>query len=152
MLRPKSNDGTVREAIWRRYEGDDWAAFDKLPAAIRGRLREQAYDARSVNALMLWRHYRLIHPTPERAERALLRYFDHCERLERQAFSADFSRRYGADLPHEAARVPVPAVCPGCTVAPAGLGVTAPPAPAEARVAGCSRSQSCRTERVDRVR
>ncbi len=107
MTRPNSNDGTVREAIWRRYEGDDWAAFDKLPAAIRGRLREHAYDAWSVNALMLWRHYRLIHPTPERAERALLRYFDHCERLERRAFSADFSRKYGAVLPHEAAQVPV---------------------------------------------
>ena len=24
MTRRKSNDGTVRDSIWRRYEGDDW--------------------------------------------------------------------------------------------------------------------------------
>lgn len=69
-----SNDGTIRDLIWRRYAGDDWAAFDQLPSAVRRRLSEHAYDAWSVNALMLWRHYRRLYPTPERAQRALLRY------------------------------------------------------------------------------
>jgi hypothetical protein len=32
----------VREAIWRRFDGDDWAAFDALPPAIRRRLHEHA--------------------------------------------------------------------------------------------------------------
>lgn len=97
------NDGTIRDGIWRRYAGDEWAAFDALPAAIRHRLHEHAYDAWSVNALMLWRRYRRIHPTRERAERALLRYMDHCERLERAAFADAYVRRYGASLPHVAA-------------------------------------------------
>ena len=103
----RSNDQTIREAIWRRFEGDEWAAFDQLPKAIRRRLAEHAYDAWSVNALILWRHYRRLHPTAERAERGLLRYFDHCERLERQAFAADYLRRHGIPLPHEAAGIPV---------------------------------------------
>lgn len=102
-----SNDGTIRDEIWRRYAGDDWDAFDRLPAAIRQRLNEHAYDAWSVNALMLWRHYRRLHPTVERAQRALLRYLDHCERLERQAFAQDYARRHGSILPHDAAGIPV---------------------------------------------
>ena len=102
-----SNDGTIRGAIWRRYDGDDWAAYDKLPPAIQRRLHEHAYDAWSVNALMLWRHYRRLHATAERAQRALLRYLDHCERLERRAFAADYARRHGESLPHEAAGVAV---------------------------------------------
>lgn len=102
-----SNDGTIRDAIWRRFAGDDWTAFDQLPAAICRRLHEHAYDAWSVNALMLWRHYRRLHPTPERAQRALLRYLDHCERLERRAFAADYARRHRGPLPHDAAGVGV---------------------------------------------
>ena len=79
-----TNDGTVRAAIWKRYAGDEWAAFDQLPQSIRRRLHEHAYDAWAVNALMLWRHYRQLHRTSGRAERALLRYLDYCERLERR--------------------------------------------------------------------
>lgn len=104
---PASNDGTVRDAIWRRFAGDDWAAFDQLPPAVRRRLHEHAYDAWSVNALMLWRRYRRLHSTPERAQRALLRYLDHCERLERRAFAAAYARRHRLALPHDAAGVDV---------------------------------------------
>lgn len=103
----RTNDRTIRDVIWRRYDGDDWAAYDELPVAIRHRLAEHAYDAWSVNALILWRHYRRLHPTPERAQRGLLRYLDHCERLERRAFAQDYARRHGAPLPHEAAGIPV---------------------------------------------
>lgn len=102
-----SNDGTIRDAIWRRYAGDDWAAFDQLPPAIRRRLAEHAYDAWSVNTLILWRHYRRLHPTAERAQRALLRYLDFCERLERRAFAEAYARQHGATLPHVAANIPV---------------------------------------------
>lgn len=102
-----SNDGTIRNEIWRRYSGDDWGAFDRLPEAIRQRLNEHAYDAWSVNVLMLWRHYRRLHPTAQRAQRALLRYLDHCERLERRAFAQDYVRRHGSILPHDAADIPV---------------------------------------------
>ena len=102
-----SNDVTVRPVIWWRYAGDDWAAYDQLPPAIRRRLTEHAYDAWSVNALILWRRYRRLHPTEQRAERALLRYLDHCERLERRAFATDHLRRHGDLLPHDAARVTV---------------------------------------------
>ena len=102
-----SNDGTIRDEIWRRYSGDDWGTFDRLPEAIRRRLNEHAYDAWSVNALMLWRHYRRLHPTAERAQRALLRYLDHCERLEPRAFAQDYARRHGSILPHDAAGIPV---------------------------------------------
>ena len=103
----KSNDRTIRDVIWRRYPGDDWAAFDQLPIAVRRRLTEHAYDAWSVNALVLWRHYRRLYPTAERAQRALLRYLDYCERLERRAFAEEYARRYHAPLPHEAAAVQV---------------------------------------------
>ena len=102
-----ANDRTIREAIWRRFDGDEWAAFDELPQAIRQRLTEHAYDAWSVNALILWRHYRRLHPTAERAVRGLLRYMNYCERLERQAFAADYVRCHGSALPHEAASIPV---------------------------------------------
>ena len=98
-----SNDVTLRADAWRRHAGDDWAAFDQLPAAIRRRLSEHAYDAWSVNALILWRRYRRLHPTVERAQRALLRYLDHCERLERRLFAGDYTSRHGHVLPHEAA-------------------------------------------------
>lgn len=39
------NDVTERPHIWRRFDGDDWAAFDSLPPVIRRRLHEHAYDA-----------------------------------------------------------------------------------------------------------
>lgn len=103
-----SNDGTIRDEIWHRYVGDDWAAFDQLPLAIRRCLAEHACDAWSVNALMLWRHYRRLHGSAERAQRALLRYLDFCERLERRAFADAYLREHGATLPHIAADVPVP--------------------------------------------
>ncbi len=102
-----SNDVTLRAEAWRRHAGDDWAAFDRLPTAIRRRLSEHAYDAWSVNALMLWQRYRRLHPTPERAQRALLRYLDHCERLERRLFAGAYASRHGHALPHEAARAAV---------------------------------------------
>ena len=123
------NDATVRHQIWRRFEGDDWAAYEALPASIRRRLREHAYDAWSVNALMLWQRYRRLHPTAERAERALLRYLDFCERLERRAYARIFSRRYGMPLPQAAARGP--ARRSGGAAPPwpyAGGGGTGPPA------------------------
>jgi hypothetical protein len=94
-----TNDGTIRDAIWRRYIGDDWAAFDQLPAAIRRRLAEHAYDAWSVNALILWRNYRRLHPTAERAQRALLRYLDFPERLERRAFADRYAQQHAESQP-----------------------------------------------------
>jgi hypothetical protein len=107
MAHEATNDGTIREEIWRRYPGDDWAAFDALPPSIRRRLAEHAYDAWSVNTLILWRRYRRLHGTAEKAERALLRYLDFCERLERRAFAELYARDHGATLPHIAADVPV---------------------------------------------
>ena len=98
--RDRINDGTFRTDIWQRFAGDGWAAFDALPPRIRARLREHAYDAWAVNALMLWRRYRRSHATPERAERALLRYLTHCENLERRAFAAAWAARCGSALPH----------------------------------------------------
>ncbi|WP_332348161.1 MULTISPECIES: DUF6525 family protein [Asaia] len=87
-----TNDGTCRKALWRRYEGDPWAAFDALPVSIRRRLAEHVYDAWSVNALILWRHYKKVHGATPRAERAMIRYLDYCERLEQEAFT----ERHGA--------------------------------------------------------
>ncbi|WP_025886271.1 DUF6525 family protein [Asaia prunellae] len=90
-----TNDGTCRKTLWRRYEGDPWAAFDALPQTIRHRLTEHVYDAWSVNALILWRHYKKLYGATPRAERAMIRYLDYCERLEREAFT----ERHGS-LPH----------------------------------------------------
>ncbi|MCO6159123.1 DUF6525 family protein [Asaia lannensis] len=92
------NDGTCRKTLWKRLEGDSWEAFDALPRSIRLRLTEHVYDAWSVNTLALWQHYKRVHGANERAERALIRYLDYCERLEQQAFA----ERHGA-LPHQAA-------------------------------------------------
>ncbi len=97
------NDGTVRHRVWRRFAGDDWAAFDALPPPIRVRLSEHAYEPWTVNAAKLWRHFRHLHRKPAHAERAMLRYLDHCERLERQMFAAAYRARHGLPLPHEAA-------------------------------------------------
>jgi hypothetical protein len=41
---PIGNDVTERERIWRRFPGDDWAAFDALPLAVRQRIHEHAYN------------------------------------------------------------------------------------------------------------
>jgi hypothetical protein len=100
---PAGNDRTAREAIWHRFSGDDWAAFDALPPAVRRRMQEHAYDAWSVNALMLWRSFRRKLACSERAERRLLRYLDQCEALECAAFADAYHRRYAQPLPHVAA-------------------------------------------------
>jgi hypothetical protein len=101
------NDVTERERMWRRYNGDDWAAYEALPPAVRRRIQEHAYDAWAVNAAMLWRSFRRQTASSVRAERRLLRYLDECEALERVAFADAFARAYGASLPHQAADVAV---------------------------------------------
>ncbi|GBQ47036.1 MULTISPECIES: DUF6525 family protein [Komagataeibacter] len=101
------NERTLRHEMWRRYAGDDWAAFDALPAAIRQRIAAHAYDAWSVNVMMLWQHYKRLYGRTMRAERALIRYLDYCERLEREAFASRYSEVYGMVLPHDAACVSV---------------------------------------------
>jgi hypothetical protein len=98
------NDFTLRETLWRRHPGDDWAAFDALPPVIRQRLAQHAYDGWAVNALLLWRQLRQKYASSTRAERRLLRYLDECEALERDAFSAEYQRRHGLPFPHLAAR------------------------------------------------
>lgn len=102
-----SNERTLRHEIWHRYQGDEWSAFDQLPPSIRQRLREHAYDAWAVNALVLWRHYKRVHGPTHRAERALIRYLDYCERLERDAFATRYNTDYGNPLPHDAAAVSI---------------------------------------------
>jgi hypothetical protein len=97
------NDLTARDGMWRRFWGDDWAAFDALPAPVRLRLQEHAYDGWAVNALMLWRAFRRKHACSKRASNTLLRYLDECEALERAAFAAAHLRAYGSALPHVAA-------------------------------------------------
>lgn len=96
------NDTSPRAAIWRRLPGDEWAAFDALPPAIRRRLAEHAYDPWTVNAHALWRAFRRT-LGPLRAERRLLRWIERCEADERAAFAA----RHGGALPHDAARASV---------------------------------------------
>jgi len=103
----KGNDCTARDAIWRRYQGDDWAAFDALPPAVRRRLQEHAYDAWSVNALMLWRGFRRKLACSATAERRLLRYLDTCEALECAAFAETYRASCGNTLPHLEARASV---------------------------------------------
>jgi hypothetical protein len=100
---PRANDVTERERIWRRWTGDDWAAFDALPPSVRRRMQVHAYDAWSVNALMLWRSFRRRTGSSARAERRLLRYLDECEALERQAFADAHRQATGCPLPHDAA-------------------------------------------------
>lgn len=106
-IRAASNDVTPRERMWRRIQGDDWAAFEALPPAVRSRVREHAYDAWAVNALVLWRMFRRQTGSSARAERRLLRYLDECEALERAAFSDAFRREHGEQLPHVGARATV---------------------------------------------
>lgn len=99
----ENNERTLRHEIWRRFSGDDWEAFDSLPCAVRKRVAQHAYDAWSVNVLILWRRYKRIYGRTPRAEKALIRYLDYCERLERQAFASRYAEAYGVVLPHEAA-------------------------------------------------
>ena len=97
------NDITSRETMWRRYDGDEWAAFDSLPVTVRRRLTEHAYDPWSVNALMLWHSFRRKHACSKRGTNTLLRYLDECEKLERTAFAATHLRIHRHVLPHVAA-------------------------------------------------
>lgn len=106
-MRGGMNDVTTREGMWRRFGGDDWACFDALPPAIRKRIQEHAYDAWSVNALMLWRMFRRKRACSARAERSLLRYLDLCEQLELIEFADVHRREHGMLLPHLAARATV---------------------------------------------
>lgn len=106
-----ANDVTVRPEIWRRFDGDDWAAFDALPRRVRERLHEHAYDAWSVNALMLWRSFRRKHASSARGETTLLRYLDQCESMERAEYDARHRSRYGETLPHVAAAATVLRYC-----------------------------------------
>ncbi|MBY0329938.1 MAG: hypothetical protein K2X49_04640 [Acetobacteraceae bacterium] len=99
----RDNDVTERERIWRRFAGDEWAAFDALPAVIRRRIQDHAYDAWSVNALILWRAFRRQTGSSARAARRLLRWLDDCEAVERAAFAEAYRARYGLPLPHVAA-------------------------------------------------
>ncbi|MBS1000567.1 hypothetical protein JK169_05960 [Acetobacter persici] len=106
-----SNERTLRNAMWRRYTGDDWQAFDQLPPLVRQRVAEHAYDAWSVNVLMLWKHYKRTYGNTLRGQRALIRYLDYCERLEREAFASHYSDQYGTMLPHDAASATLLRTC-----------------------------------------
>ncbi len=97
------NDVTERARIWRRFAGDEWDAFDRLPASIRRRMHEHAYDAWAVNALILWRLFRRQLASSARGERRLSNHLDDCERIEREAFAAAYARDWGGTLPHLAA-------------------------------------------------
>ena len=89
--------------MWRRYGGDDWAAFDALPPGIRRRMHEHAYDAWAVNALMLWKSFRRKRACSVRGERALLNYLDQCEAMELAGYDALQVKAHGSHLPHLAA-------------------------------------------------
>ncbi|GAN68769.1 DUF6525 family protein [Acetobacter orleanensis] len=102
-----SNERTLRHEMWRRYNGDDWQAFDQLPPLVRQRVATHAYDAWSVNVLILWKHYKRTYGNTLRGQRALIRYLDYCERLERDAFAEHYTHQYGTMLPHDAACVSV---------------------------------------------
>lgn len=112
MPRPGDNDVTERARMWRRIEGDEWAAFDALPPAVRRRIHEHAYDAWTVNALVLWRRFRRQTGCTARAERRLLRYLDECEALERAGFDGAHRRTHRAPLPHVAAGASVQRYAP----------------------------------------
>lgn len=104
MLATDDNDVTERPNIWRRFDGDDWAAFDSLPPSIRQHLHEHAYDAWAVNALILWKIFRRRTASSARGAVRLLNHLRICERLELEAFAEAYSERWGATLPHVAAR------------------------------------------------
>lgn len=104
MSRAGENDGTARARIWRRLAGDDWAAYEALPPAIRRRLQQHAYDPWSVNALALWQHFRRRTGDSRRAERRLLRHIEACEAREQADFARRYAARTGCPLPHCGAR------------------------------------------------
>jgi len=93
----------ARDPKWRCFPGEDWKVFDALPPTIRNRLHEHAYDAWTVNALMLWLIFRRKLARSARAERRLLGYLDTCEALERAVFAETHRVAYGCSLPHVAA-------------------------------------------------
>lgn len=99
-----ANDVTERPRIWRRFGGDDWAAFDALPPEARRHLHEHAYDAWAVNAQILWKIFRRQTASSARGVKRLLNHLHTCERLELEAFAAAYSRQCGGTLPHVAAR------------------------------------------------
>ncbi|UFN48480.1 DUF6525 family protein [Roseomonas sp. OT10] len=101
------NDTTARDAVWRRWVGDEWAAYDDLPPAVRQRMQDHAYDPWAVNARLLWREFRQRLASSARAERRLLRHLERCEALERAAFDAAHRAAHGTPLPHVAAGVSV---------------------------------------------
>jgi hypothetical protein len=107
VSRRPDNDVTLREEIWRRFDGDAWEAYDALPPAVRRRIYQHAYDAWSVNALILWRQFRRQTGCSKRAERRLLRNLDECEALERDAFAEAYRLQHRLPLPHVAAGVTV---------------------------------------------
>jgi hypothetical protein len=107
QITPSGNDMTLRAVMWKRFAGNDWAAFESLPPAIRRRMHEHAYDAWTVNALIMWRTFRRQLASSTRAERRMLRYLDECEALERDAFAGAYKAATGLPLPHLAAGVPV---------------------------------------------
>ena len=104
---PAGNDVSPREGMWRRWHGDEWSALEALPSSVRRRIQEHAYDAWSVNTLMLWRMFRRQTASSARAERRLLRYLDECEAMERAATDAAHQKAYGLPLPHVAATASV---------------------------------------------
>jgi hypothetical protein len=97
------NDPSPREAMWRRWPGDEWAALEALPPIVRLRVQEGVYDAWVVNTLMLWRIFHRQTANRARAEKRLLRYLDECEALELAAFDAAYRKTYRLPLPHVAA-------------------------------------------------
>jgi hypothetical protein len=84
---PSTNEVTERPRICRRFDGDDWQAFDALPPAMRRRMHEHAHDAWTVNALILWRRFRRQTASSERGLRRLLNHLNDCEALECPAFA-----------------------------------------------------------------
>nr|WP_314073096.1 DUF6525 family protein [uncultured Roseococcus sp.] len=100
---PDANDVTERPRLWRRFGGDDWAAFDALPPAVRQHLHEHAYDAWTVNALILWKVFRRQTASSARGVARLLNHLRICERLELEAFAEAYARQCGGTLPHVAA-------------------------------------------------
>jgi len=100
-----TNDITERPRLWRRYEGDDWAAFDALPPEARRHLHEHAYDAWAVNAQILWKIFRRQTASSARGMTRLLNHLRACERLELANFAEAYARQCGGTLPHVAAGV-----------------------------------------------
>jgi hypothetical protein len=101
------NNVTLRQEHWRRWPGDEWACFDALPATVRQRLQQHAYDPWAVNALKLWQMFRRQTGSSQRAERRLLRHLDACEAQERALFAEGYFSRHDQPLPHVAAEATV---------------------------------------------